>query len=75
MAVRTRRAFRYGERHQFGLSWEHLVVGIHQFDQNLVRPWRHPGEVDRIDVTRVRPPPGQVVDMGDPPRRDGSCAR
>ena len=29
----------------------------------LCGPGRHPGQVDRIDVTRVRPPPRQVVHM------------
>jgi hypothetical protein len=37
------------------------MVGVHQLDQYLVRAGRHPGYVDRIDVTRVRPQPRQVV--------------
>jgi predicted SnoaL-like aldol condensation-catalyzing enzyme len=41
------------ERHGFGLPGKDLVIGVHQFDQDLVRSGRHPGQVDRIDVTRV----------------------
>jgi putative ABC transport system permease protein len=39
------------------------VVGVHQVDLDLVRAGRHAGQVDCIDVTRVRPQPGQVVDL------------
>jgi len=51
----------YGERHRPGLAGEDLVVRVDQLDPYLVRARRHPGEVDRVDVARIRPPPGQVV--------------
>jgi hypothetical protein len=38
------------------------MVGVHQFDQYLVRrTWRKPSHVDRIEITRVSPQPGQVI--------------
>ena len=37
------------------------MVGVYQFDPDLVRARRHPGQIDRVDVTRVRPPPRHVV--------------
>ena len=49
------RGGRYCERHCLGLSWEDLMVGVHQIDPYLVRARRHPGQVDRIDIARVRP--------------------
>ena len=39
------------------------MVGIHQFDQYLVRAGRHPGQVDRIEITRGRLQPRQIVHM------------
>jgi hypothetical protein len=48
------------------------MVRVYQFDPYLVRAGRHPGQVDRIDITRVRPQPRQVVhlnvQMADPRR-------
>ncbi len=63
---RVRGSFRpagHGERHCLGLSREDLMVGAHQFDPYLVRARWHPGQVDRIDIARVRPQPRQVVHM------------
>src|SRR3954454_18152098 len=62
-SVRLRRFLGDGELHGLGLSGEDLVVGVHQFDPYLVWARRHPGQVDRIDIARVRPPPGQVIHM------------
>jgi hypothetical protein len=39
-SVSVRASLTYGKRHGFGLSGEDLVVGIHQFDQYLVRARR-----------------------------------
>ena len=39
-----------------------VVVGVDQGDRHLVLAGRQPGDVDRIVVTRISPPPGQVVD-------------
>ena len=38
------------------------MVGVDQLDQHFVRAGRQPSYVDRVIVTRIRPPPGQVVD-------------
>ena len=37
------------------------MVWVDQLDLHLVLAGRQPGDVDRV-VTRIRPPPGQVVD-------------
>ena len=51
------------ERYRLGLSRKDLMVCIDQVDLNLVRTRRHPGQVDRIEIARVRPQPGQVVHL------------
>ena len=38
------------------------MVGVDQLDLHLVLAGRQPGDVDGVVVTRIRPPPGQVVD-------------
>ena len=38
------------------------MVGVDQLDQHFVRAGRQPSYVDCVIVTRIRPPPGQVVD-------------
>src|SRR5512145_3474615 len=38
------------------------MVGVDQVDLHLVRAGWHAGDVDRVVVTGVRPPPRQVVD-------------
>src|SRR5882762_4739773 len=48
------------ERHRLGLSGDDLVVGVDQLNPNLVLADRQTGDVDRIVVARVRPPPRQV---------------
>ena len=53
---------RHGERQRHHLSGEDVVVGVDQRDLHLVLAGRQPGDVDRVVVTRIRPPPGQVVD-------------
>src|SRR6516164_3107277 len=39
------------------------MVGVHQLNPDLVRTGGHPGQVNRVVVARVRPPPGQVVNV------------
>jgi hypothetical protein len=39
------------------------MVRVHQFDEHLVLAGRHSGQVDRIDITRIRPQPRHVVDV------------
>src|SRR5688572_20081155 len=54
---------RHGEPHCHRLSGEDLVVGVDQIDLHLVLAGRKPAYVDCIVVTRIRPRPGQVVDV------------
>jgi hypothetical protein len=39
------------------------MVGLHQLNQYFVRTGGHPGQVNRVVVARVRPPPTQVVNL------------
>ena len=57
------RLSRHGERPRHRLSGEDLVVSVDQVDLHLVLPGRKPSYVDCIVVTRIRPQPGQVVDV------------
>jgi len=54
---------RHGERHRHYLSGEDVVVSVDQLDLHLVLTGRQPGYVDCVVVTRIRPPPGQVVEL------------
>ncbi len=53
---------RHGERQRHHLSGEDVVVRVNQLDFHLVLAGRESGYVDCVAVTRIRPPPGQVVD-------------
>ena len=55
-------ASRHGERVCHLLPREDGVVGIDQLDPDLVLARRQIGYVDRVVVTGISPPPGQVVD-------------
>ena len=46
-----------------GLSGEDVVVSVDQLDLHLVVAGRKPGYVHSIVVTRIRPQPGQIVDV------------
>src|SRR5215218_7971072 len=61
--TRRSRSVRDRERHRPGLSGKGLVVGIHQLDADLVRARPHSRQIDRVDVTRIRPPPADVIHM------------
>jgi hypothetical protein len=50
------------ERHRLRLSVDDLMVGVDQLNPYLVLADRQPGDVDRVVVARVRPPPGLIVD-------------
>src|SRR6266481_2543580 len=50
------------ERHCLGLPGEDVVVSVNQLELHLGLAGRQPGYVDCVVVTRIRPPPGQVVD-------------
>ena len=52
----------HGERQRYHLPGEGVVVGVDQRDRHLVLAGRKPSDVDRVVVTCVSPPPGQVVD-------------
>jgi hypothetical protein len=62
-SVRVSHCARHCERHCLGLSGEDFVIGGNQLDQHLVPARRRPCQVDCIAITRVRPPPGQVIDV------------
>src|SRR5688572_30728570 len=54
------------ERHRLPASWapgEDLVISVDQLDLHLVLAGRQARYVDCIAVTRIRPQPGQVVDV------------
>ena len=38
-------------------------IRVYQVDPYLVRARRHPGQVDRVDVARVRPPPRHIIHL------------
>ena len=59
---RSFRRARHGERQRHHLSGEGVVVRVNQLDLHLVLAGGQPGYVDGVVVTRIRPPPGQVVD-------------
>ena len=52
---------RHGERHRRRLSGKTLWLAS---TNSIFTQWagRQPGDIDCIEVTRVRPQPGQVVD-------------
>src|SRR5829696_4076948 len=53
---------RHGEGHRHHLPGEDVVVGVDQLDLDLVLAGRQPGYVDCVVVTRIGPPPREVVD-------------
>jgi hypothetical protein len=53
----------YCKGHRFGLPGVRFMVSVYQFHPYFMRSFRLPGDVDRIDVTGVRPPPATIVDV------------
>jgi hypothetical protein len=65
-SVWARLALRDRERHRLAArraSGKNLMVRVDQLNQHLVLTGRHPGHVDCIEITRVRPQPRQIVDV------------
>lgn len=50
------------ERHSLDLPGEHLVVGADELDRHLMRPGLQVGDVDRVVIAGIRPPPRQIID-------------
>src|SRR5215204_5617448 len=61
--VSLTRTLGHGERHRLALTREDLVVGIDQLDLDLVLTRLESGDVDRVEATRVRPPPPDIIDV------------
>jgi hypothetical protein len=53
----------HGELENHHLAGEDVVIGVDQLDLHLVRAGRQPGDVDRVDLTRLGPQPRQVIDV------------
>ena len=56
-------SLRNGELHYFRLTGKCFMIGIDQCDFYFVRTRRQPCHVNRVNVTRVGPPPWKIVHL------------